>query len=885
MPLLPRLSSLWRNLFDKAHKEQELTEEIDAYLEMLVEQKINEGLDHAEARRAALIELGGKEQVKEKVRDVRLGHQLETLWQDIRYALRMLLKQPVIMVIAIFTLALGIGANTAIFSVVNTVLLNAVPYYEPQRLVLISEVYNSDIHHRVGAASYLNLQAQSQAFEHLVAFDGGSLDLTGRGEPERLDCFSVTASLFPALGVSPQLGRAFTPEEDRPEAARVALLGHAFWQRRFGGDPAIIGQALTLGGQSRTVIGIMPPEFRNLGVGKSWSSRAVDVWLPLALNARRELADDVSNVEVVGRLKSGFTPEQARSEFNLILRRREQANPNRLQGMEARVTLLSEAMVGHLRLGLLALFGAVGLVLMIACANVANLLLGRATTRQKELAVRAAMGAGRARLVRQMLTESLLLSLLGGVAGLLLAALGVKALAANAPNDLAHLRAGSIDGATLGFTFLAALLTGAAAGLIPALQSLRIDLNEVLKDGARKTATLGRRGLGRVAPVLVIGELALTLVLLVGAGLLIKSYLRMLAVEPGYHQDKLLSLRIPLDNKKYPPGSPQERAFYREVLTRVKAIPGVKAVATGSGLPLTGWSGARLLEIVGRATAPGAKLPRVEYSEISPDYFRTMGMRLLAGRAFTEQDDDKAPPVVIINETLARRYFSGEAPIGKQILPPDPLTISGVVSDVKRFGQDAETLPEIYCPYTQTAIGPGAIFLVARTAGDPLDYVAAVRQQIYALEVKEPISHVMTMEQLMDQSVGSRRFQMSLFGVFAAMALILASVGVYGVIAYSVSRRTHEIGIRMALGARPRDVLLMIVRQGMTLTLVGVLIGLIAALWLTSVLKGLLFELSVTDRPTFTLIAALLMSVAFLACYLPARRATRVDPLVALRYE
>ncbi|HEV2666101.1 MAG TPA: ABC transporter permease, partial [Blastocatellia bacterium] len=384
---------------------------------------------------------------------------------------------------------------------------------------------------------------------------------------------------------------------------------------------------------------------------------------------------------------------------------------------------------------------------------------------------------------------------------------------------------------------------------------------------------------------LVIGELALTLVLLTGAGLLIKSYLRMLAVEPGYDQKNLLSLRIPLDNKKYPPGSPLERAFYREVLTRVKSIPGVKAVATGSGLPLTGWSGARLLEIVGRAIAPGAILPRVEYSEISPDYFRTLGMRLLAGRAFTEQDDDKAPPVVIINETLARRYFNGEDPVGKQILPPDPLTIVGVVSDVKRFGLDAETLPEIYCPYTQTATGPGAVFLVARTAGDPLDYVAAVRQQVYALEVKEPISHEMTMEQLLAQSIASRRFQMSLFGAFAAMALVLAAVGVYGVFSYSVSRRTHEIGIRMALGARPLDVLLMVVRQGMTLTLVGVLIGLAAALGLTRVLKEFLFGLSATDPLTFMLIAALLMSVAFLACYLPARRATRVDPLVALRYE
>jgi predicted permease len=878
MPLLTRLSSLWRNLFHKARKDQELAEEIDAYLKMLVEQKINEGLDLEEARRAALIELGGREQVKEKVRDVRAGHQLETIWHDLHYALRMLLKQPVFTLIAVFTLALGIGANTAIFSVVNAVLLNAVPYYEPQRLLWVSEAQDG---RAMGAHAntYLFWQAESQVFEHLVAYNRGSRELTGRGESERLESLKVTANVFPALGLAPQLGRAFTAEDDRPEAAPVALLGHALWQRRFGGDPAIIGQSLTLGGQSWTVIGIMPPRSRSL-----LPLERADVWLPLAIDVKdeRELRDHQLNV--FGRLKPGFTLEQAHAELNLITRRLVLATPG-IMNTEARATLLSENLVGKLRRGLLALFGAVALVLLIACANVANLLLGRAAMRQKEMAIRAAMGAGRARLVRQMLTESLLLSLLGGATGLLLAVWGVKALVALAPDQLRHIRETSVDVAALGFTFLAALLTGLAAGIIPALQSSRIDLNEALKEGARRASTFRRRGLGRVSPALVIGEVALTLVLLTGAGLIIKSYLRVLAVDTGYDPKNLLALSINLDEVKYPRGSPQLHTFNQEALTHVKAIPGVKAVATvfGAGIPFTGWGGKTLFSIEGRPPAPSEQRPQVDVSHISPDYFRAMGMQLRAGRSFTEQDDEKAPSVIIINETMARRYFGGEDSLGKRIFTLSfSRTIVGVVGDVKRFGLEAEAAPEIYVPYTKERIGPRTIVLAVRTAGDPLDLVAAVRQKIYELE---PISDVRMEEQRLAETLAPRRFQVLLSGVFAAVALVLAAVGVYGVIAYSVSRRTHEIGIRMALGARPRDVLLMVVRQGMALALVGVSIGLIAALWLTSVLKGLLFELSVTDPPTFALIAALMLGVAFLACYLPARGSTKVDPMIALRQE
>jgi predicted permease len=878
MPLLHRLSSLWRNLFHKARKDQELMEEIDAYLELLIEQKIEEGLDPEDARRAALIELGGREQVKEKVRDARMGHQLETLWQDLRYALRMLLKNPVITLIVVFTLALGIGANTAIFSVVNTVLLNPVPYYDPQRLLWVTEAQDG----RAGGAhanSYLFWQAQSQAFEHLFAYERGSYDLTGQGAPESLESLSVTANVFPALGLAPQLGRAFTPEEDRPESEPVALLGHALWQRRYGGDPAIVGNRLTLDGQSRTIIGIMPPRSRSL-----LALERADIWLPLAINVKEERQNRDRPLTVIGRLKPGYSVEQAHAEVNLIMRRLVLATPG-IMNTEAIATPLSERLAGNLRHGLLALFGTVGLVLLIACINVANLLLGRAAMRQKEMAIRAAMGAGRGRLVRQMLTESLLLSLLGGAAGLLSAVLGVKAWTALTSFGLRSIRESSIDGTVLGFTFLAALLTGLAAGLVPALQSSRIDLNEALKEGARQAATLRRRWLGRVSPALVIGEVALALVVLIGAGLLINSYLRVLAVDPGYDPKNLLALGVRLDDAKYPVGSPQAQAFYRDVLTRVNAIPGVKAVAAaiGAGIPFTGSRCTTLLIIEGRPPALAEQRPQVECTYISPDFFRAMGIPMRAGRNFTDQDDEKAPWVVIINQALARRYFPGEAPLGKRILfGSSPRTIVGVVGDVKRFSLEAEAPPELYSPYPQRRFPGGGMFLAVRTAGDPLDLVAAVRQHIHELE---PTSEVRMREQRMAETLAPRRVQMMLFGVFAAAALALAAVGVYGVISYSVNRRTHEIGIRVALGARPRDVLLLVVRQGMKLALAGVFIGLAAALAVTRVLKGLLFDLSVTDPPTFMLIAAFLLGVAFLACYLPARGATKVDPMIALRRE
>src|SRR5262249_50504557 len=729
-------------------------------------------------------------------------------------------------------------------------------------------------------SDFLEWRDQAKSFEEMAGYAFDTADLTGNGETERLNSGTISAGLFEMLGVAPVLGRTFTPEEDKLGGPPVVILSDSLWRRRFGGDPQVIGRSITLGGQSLSVVGIMPYGFRFPGDS--------DLWLPLALNVTQELSRQRQiHLSVLARLKPSVTREFARADLSVIFERQQQAFPAFYKDAQIRVIGLSERLVGNVRLSLLVLFGAVVFVLLIACANVANLLLARSAARQREMAIRAAVGAGRLRLVRQLLTESLLISLLGGSAGLLAANWGVKLLVAASPDGIARIEETSVDSRVLGFTCIVVLLTSLIAGIFPALQASKTDLNEALK--AQSGAGSGRGQARQALPALMITELALALVLLVGAGLMAKSFLRLMAVPKGFDTDGVLTLFILPNIAKYPAFSPQRAAYFQEVIDRVRRLPGIQSASLG-GLPLGVPTGRMNLQIEGRPPYEPGKAPLIYLNSINPEYFQTIGMQMRDGRAFTAQDGPQAQQVVIINEMLARQFFPNENPIGHRLgMGRGSVTIVGVSGDTRNRGIASSVIPEIYVPWMQN---PGVFaYLVVRAARDQNNpaglsaLAAAIRNQVRVIESSEYINRVIPMDEQLSNSVADRRFQMLLLGIFAAVALVIASVGIYGVISYGVSQRTHEIGIRMALGAQRSDVLRMVIWRGMRLTLVGVTLGLVAALALTRVLKNLLFDVSATDPATFTLITLLLGGVALIASYLPARRATRVDPLLALRHE
>ena len=811
-----------------------------------------------------------------------------TLWQDLRYGVRMLLKNPGLTLVAVLALSLGIGANSAIFSVVNAVLLRPLPYERPDEIVTAwgRSLDGGQRRVIVSYPDFADWRDQTQTFEQLAAYNTAGTLLRGTtGEPEAISGTVASADLLPLLDVKPVMGRNFTREEDTAGAAPVIILGYDLWQRRFGADRNIIGQQIRLANNSATVVGVLPQGFKfPIDTGRT------EYLQPLAPSIGESVKRRSSySLKVVGRLKSGVTYKQAEAEMRAIGATLEQQYPDEGFRLGASIVSLQEDIVGDVRSSLLVLLGAVGFVLLIACANVANLLLARAAARHKEIAVRRALGAGRWRILRQLLTESLLLSLLGGTLGLLLAMWGVDLLVASSPLDIPRLKEIGLDSRVLSFTLLVSALTGIIFGLAPALHASKVDLNDALKEGGRgSTEGIARN---RVRSLLIVTEIALSLVLLIGAGLMIKSFMRLREVDPGFNAKNVLTTGISPSRVKYP-AVEQQRNFLSAVLQRLESLPGVEAAGLVSPLPMSGNASSKTFTLEGQPLAPG-NLSASNFRLISPNYFRAMGIPLQRGRAFNERDTKDAPLAVIVNETFVRRFLPGTDPIGRRVLigadltenpNPPPYEIIGVVGDVHHDGLDVEAGPEYYVSYLQDPLR--RMDLVVRTrSDDSSSMVATLRNAIKEVDQEQYIPRVETMEQLLAESVARRRFNMMLLGIFAALALALAAVGIYGVMSYSVTQRTHEIGIRIALGAQAGDVLRMVVRQGMTLALIGVGIGLLAAFAVTRIMSSLLFGVSPTDALTFALVALLLSGIALVACLIPARRATRVDPMVALRYE
>jgi putative ABC transport system permease protein len=810
---------------------------------------------------------------------------MQTLLQDLRFGARMLFKQPGFTLIAVLTLALGIGANTAIFSVVNALLLRPLPYTESERLVLLSEKSRAGERDSVSYPNYADWRARAQSFEGMAIGWSQNFTLTDGNGAARVPAYTLNWNFFPLLGVQPQLGRMFTEADDRYGAARTVIISHGFWQRRFGGELNVIGQTLRLNDEMYTVIGVLPPGFEYFA--------AADVFRPLGLvlapgSPFEGRGNRAFNFYAVARLKPGVSVAQANSEMAALGGQLAREYPNDLEGVSAQAERLQDVMSESVRQSLWLLLGAVGFILLIACINVANLMLVRAAERRKELAVRLALGAGRWRIIRQLLSESLLIAALGGAGGLLLGSWMLQGLLALAPTGIPQLSRVGLDNRVLLFTLGLAVLTSLLFGLLPALQAAKTDLQTTLKDGGRLTTDTSR---GRMRQTLLIAEVSLSLVLLVGAGLLVRSMWNLLHVDPGFEAGNVLTLRLRLEGEKYK--AQAARGFYDECLARVQALPGVRSAALAHSLPINGsdWSGG--FTVADKPAPSRANLPQSDRLRVSQGYFETMGIRPLRGRLFSAADTPEAAPVVVVNDALARRIWPNENPIGKRLkfgLPEDQdeedkpwREVVGVVNDVKMNGVDQATTLQTYLPYAQ--LPNQSLGLIVRVERNPAALAPAVAQAIAAIDKNLPVYSIFTMEQLLGNSLAQRRLTLVLLASLAALALLLAGVGIYGVIAYSVRQRTHELGLRMALGAQTHAVLALILKQGVKLTLIGIGLGLLAAFALTRWMESQLFGVRATDALTFGVIAFALLLVALLACWIPARRATKVDPMIALRCE
>jgi putative ABC transport system permease protein len=878
--LIARLTSLWRNLFHKDRVDQEFTEEIQAYLDMLTEAKLRQGLPPREARRDALLELGGVQQVEERVREIRMGQLIETAWRDVRLGVRTLVHSPIFTAVTVLSLALGIGANTAIFSVVNGLLLRPLSYPEAERLVDVwhtppQQSFPGLNRFSVSPANYLDWKAQSTAFEQIAVYGYTGMSLSTSSDPLPLIGSTVSSDFFSVLRSGPILGRTFTADEEQPGRNQVVVISHELWQRAFGANPNIVGQTVTLNSRGFTVVGVMPAGFQ--------FPREVELWLPLAWDEKERQVRSIHDYLVIARLKPNVSVQQAQAEMTTISSRLEQQYPEENKGWGAVVIPLREDLVGDVRTALLVLFCAVGFVLLIACANVANLMLARGANRQKEMAVRIALGAGRARLIRQLLTESVLLAVTGGLLGLLVALLGSKVLVGL--GSLPNAENIGIDTLALGFTLLVSFGAGIIIGIMPAVQFTRTSVSESLKQGSGRSGGTSLKQHTRKA--LVVSEVALSLVLLIGAGLMIRSFWNLQHVDRGFDTRNALTMSVVLSPIRY--SEPHQMlSFLDQALDQIRAVPGVVSVGATTTIPLSGGGSTQPFTVEGRPAGAIAEQPMAQTRYITPDYFRAIGIPLRQGRFFSDQDRDKSVPVVIISEAMAHRFWPGESPIGKRLTPSFHVEqgareIVGVVGDVKSRGLDSDSSTMMYMPFKQ-APRPFMSFVV-RTASNPESLIKPVSKAIYSIDKDQALTDVRTMDQVLMASLSDRRFNMTLLLTFAGVALILAAVGVYGVMNYTVTLRRRELGIRMALGAAKTDVLRLVLGQGLTLTLIGVAAGLISAYALTRLMASLLFGVTATDFLTFGSVSAMLIAVGLVASYVPARRATKVNPTIALRAE
>lgn len=879
-----------KQIFLRRRAYDDLSDEIRGHLEEKVEELVVGGMLRSDAEATARREFGNVTLMEEDGREVWRWTLIENFFMDLRYGLRTLRNSPGFTVVVVLTIALGIGANTAIFSVVNGVLLRPLSFASSERLLQVTE-HDQKRGVDLDWVSFPNFRdwaEQNKSFESMAAYKFHVFNLTNVSQPQVLFGLKVSASLFPTLGAEPLLGRGFLPEEDQPERDHEIILSYDAWRHLFAADPKLIGNTVTLSGDLYTIIGVMPASFNFppvVPIAAVLPSRKVSFWTPLGLTVHPGQRD-WNMLGVIARLKPGVTMAQARADLDRVARGLEEEYPAQNRGIGVHVQALLDQVVGDLRNPLLILLGAICLVLLVACANVTNLLLARSTTRQREIVLRTSLGASRARLVCQMLTESLLFAVAGGVLGVLLAYGGIFLLQLLSPGNLPRLGEIAIDGRVLAYTFCVSVLTGVLSGLAPSLGASRHIASHALQsEGTRSTSTARNF---RLQHALVVCEIALSLALLIGAGLMLKSFVRLQQVDPGFRPQNLLTVWLTLPESKY--GKAQKRVeFYQQALQRIEVMTGVKSAGAIDNLPLSGIHGGGPFTIEGRPTESDTDAPVAYRCVVSVNYFQTMSIPLLQGREFTERDHDGAPAVLMINQTAASRYWPGESPVGKRLSfstgnsPPTWLAIVGVVQDVLHDGLDSPAKPTIYLPFLQMA--EGFMVTVVRTNVEPSRVSAAVRTAIAAVDGDQPLLMIRTMADIYSDSVAQRRFNTTLIAAFGALALALAMVGVYGLMAYAVTQRTHEMGIRVALGAQRWDVFRLVLGQGLGLTWGGIGSGLLAALALTRFLSKMLFQVPAADPATFVTVSLSLGAIAFLACYIPARRAMGVDPMAALRYE